>query len=159
VEGLTAAEVIAALGLSPLPGEGGYYREMYRAGELPSLGRAASTAIYYLLTPDSYSALHVLLLDEVYHFYRGDPVDLTLLHPTGELQRIRLGSRFESGESPQAVVPSGVWQGSRLVAGGAWALLGTTVAPGFTFADCTLADARLLDQHPEHADAIRELLA
>jgi predicted cupin superfamily sugar epimerase len=158
VEGLSAAEAIAALGLSPLPGEGGFYRETYRAGVIPSLGRAASTAIYYLLTPDSFSALHVLHLDEVYHFYRGYPVELTLLHPGGELRRIRLGPRFESGEAPQAVVPAGVWQGSKLVPGGAWALLGTTVAPGFSFEDRTLADRQLLDQYPQHADALRGLL-
>src|SRR5260370_33696907 len=79
-EGMNAAAVIAALGLAPLPGEGGFYRETYRARNLAGLGRSASTAIYYLLTPDSFSALHVLRLDEIYHFYRGDPVDLTLLH-------------------------------------------------------------------------------
>jgi predicted cupin superfamily sugar epimerase len=148
---MTAEEVIAKLGLTPLPGEGGYYRETYRSAESISEGlsfryganatRSTGTAIYYFLTPETFSALHRLKSDEVYHFYRGDPVQLTTIDSDGNVQQVLLGSRFEEGERCQFVVPAGVWQGSRLIAGGKWALLGTTVAPGFIFEDCELASA------------------
>ena len=132
------------LGLVPLPGEGGHYRETYRAplvipaSALPAAyggPRAASTAIYYLLSPGTCSVLHRLPGDEVYHFYLGDPVELLQLHPGGTAVVTLLGPDLAAGMRPQAVVPAGVWQGSRLVAGGRFALLGTTMAPGFEFAD------------------------
>ena len=86
--------------------------------------------------------------DEVYHFYLGDPVDLHLLRANGVLEIIRLGPNLGGGEHPQAIVPAGVWQGSRLAPGGEWALLGTTVHPGFEFADLRLADGSLLERFP-----------
>jgi predicted cupin superfamily sugar epimerase len=166
---LSADEVVELLQLSPLPGEGGFFREMYRSDasiptalfSAPYAGeqRRASTAIYYLLTADTYSALHRLLSDEVYHFYRGDAVELTLLDDQGRLETVFLGGGFEKGEHCQFVVPAGVWQGSRLRPGGRWALMGTTVAPGFEFCDCTLADAALLDAYPQHAERLKALLA
>jgi uncharacterized protein len=165
----TADEVIAALGLRPLPVEGGYYRETYRAAlRLPAgaLGphyadaRAASTAIYYLLTPDTFSALHRLPGDEVYHFYLGDPVEVLQLGPApadgGRV--LTLGTDLRAGQAPQAVVPGGVWQGSALASGGRFALLGTTMAPGFEFADYEAGDrAALLATYPAFADRVRRL--
>lgn len=149
---MTAAEIIACLGLRPLPIEGGYYRETYRADEsLPASAlprypgaRALSTGIYYLLTPDTFSALHRLRSDELYHFYLGDPVELLLLFPDGRGERRRLGSDLRAGERPQLVVPAGAWQGSRLAPGGRVALLGTTVAPGFELADFEAGSRSLL---------------
>jgi uncharacterized protein len=167
---LTAEEVISQLGLAPLPAEGGYYRETYRSeatlplsamtGGDPYDGkiRNAGTAIYYMLTPDTYSALHRLTSDETYHFYRGGAVELTLFDESNGLHTVTLGPHFEKGQHCQYVVPAGVWQGSRLL-DGSWALMGTTVAPGFDFADFTLADESLLEQFPEHAAAIKRLLA
>ena len=106
---LTAQEIIARLGLKPLPSEGGYFAETYRGSAIAAESKVSvGTAIYYLLDKDSYSALHVLPKDEVYHFYLGDPVDLHLLSPTGELEVIRLGSDLEKGRCPQATVPAGV---------------------------------------------------
>lgn len=157
---LTAKDVIARLNLQPLPGEGGWFAETYRGSPL-AVGSEASvgTAIYYLLDKDSYSALHQLPKDEVYHFYFGDPVDLYLLRMNGVLETIRLGADLASGERPQAVVPAGIWQGSRLAPGGKWALLGTTVHPGFEFADLRLADANLLERFPQHRATLQSLLA
>src|SRR4051794_16700081 len=143
---LTAEQLIAALDLRPLPVEGGYYRETYRStlwlpGEAlgPAFAgeRSAGTAMFYLLTPDTFSALHRLPADEVYHFYLGDPVELLLLGPAPPPsgQVVTLGPDVLAGEAPQAVVPAGAWQGSALRPGGRLALLGTTVAPGFEFAD------------------------
>jgi predicted cupin superfamily sugar epimerase len=145
----TAEQVIAALGLRPLPLEGGYYRETYRSPlRLPAAAlappytadRSAATAIYYLLTPDTFSALHRLPADEVFHFYLGDPVEMLQLDPPaaggpGTGRVVTLGGDVLAGASPQVVVPRGVWQGSTLKPGGVFALMGTTMAPGFDFAD------------------------
>ncbi len=165
---MTAEQLIALLGLSPLPREGGWFRETYRADlELPagvlagrcSGARAAGTAIYYLLTPDAFSALHRLRGDEVFHFYLGDPVEMLQLDPRSGAGRVLvLGSDLVAGQQPQAVVPRGVWQGSRLRPGGAFALLGTTMAPGFDFADYEGADPdALAARFPAFSEVIRHL--
>jgi hypothetical protein len=141
-----AQEIIDRLGLTPHPEEGGYFRETYRAAETvpasaldASYGgaRAHSTAIYYLLTPDTYSAMHRVRSDEVYHFYLGDPIEMLQLVPGGGGRTVLIGPDVLAGMQPQLVVPRGVWQGSRLVPGGShgFALLGATVAPGFDYAD------------------------
>ncbi len=140
-----AEELIAALGLRPLPVEGGFFRETHRADLLLRAAalaprydadRCASTAIYYLLSPGSFSAMHRLPADEVYHFYLGDPVELLVLGPAaGRGTVVTLGPDVLGGQVPQAVVPHGAWQGSALKSGGRVALLGTTMAPGFEFAD------------------------
>jgi hypothetical protein len=139
---MTAEEVIRALGLAPLPVEGGYYRETWRSSDVLAAraldaryggDKPAGTAIYYLLTddPDSFSALHRLPTDEVYHFYLGDPVHQWRVHPDGRVEQVVLGPSILDGQVVQSVAPRGVWQGSRLCPGGRFALLGTTMAPGF----------------------------
>lgn len=159
---LTASDLIDRLCLVPLPGEGGFYRETYRSPwRVPAAAgaaRAASTCIYYLLTPATYSALHTLASDEIYHFYTGDPVEMIVLAEDGSLRRLVLGSDLAASHHCQLMVPAHVWQGSRLLPGGEWALLGTTVAPGFEFADCRLADRALLEKHPRHAALLEEFL-
>lgn len=143
-ETMTADELKTLLHLKPLPREGGYYVETYRSSEtlppeaLPDRYRSAKpacTAIYYLLTPDTCSALHRLPTDEVYHHYLGDPVELLQLKADGSGEVLLLGSDLAGGMRPQTVVPRGVWQGSRLRPGGRFALLGTTMAPGYDDAD------------------------
>ena len=141
---MTIDELKTWLHLQPLLPEGGFFAETYRADEvspaeaLPErygAPRAYGTAIYYLLTPETFSALHRLRSDEIYHFYLGDPVELFQLLPDGTGRVVRLGTALAQGERPQTMVLHGVWQGSRLAPGGQWALLGTTVAPGFDPAD------------------------
>ena len=141
---LTVEALCALLGLEPHPTEGGFFVETYRSDErlpaaaLPSRYRAAraiGTAIYYLLTPATFSAMHRLASDEVFHFYLGDPVEMLQLWPDGSHRVVTIGTAFETGERPQVVVPCDVWQGARLRPGGRFALLGTTVAPGFDYAD------------------------
>jgi predicted cupin superfamily sugar epimerase len=155
---MTAADLIAALQLRRLPLEGGYYRETYRSNQrLPGSVKSVCTAIYYLLTPDTCSALHRLSADELYHFYLGDPVELLQLHETGGTV-LSLGPNLLAGEAVQAVVPRGVWQGSSLKDGGRFALLGTTVAPGFDFADYEAGDpAALGARYPQFAARIARL--
>jgi predicted cupin superfamily sugar epimerase len=165
----TAREMIEALGLQPLSGEGGYYRQTWvsadqlAASSLPArYGRAkpAGTAIYYLVTdaPDGFSAMHRLPTDEIYHFYLGDPVEQLLLYREGRSERVIMGSDLAAGQHVQHVAPAGSWQGTRLVPGGRVALLGTTMAPGFDpedFEAGTRAD--LSRAFPEAAELIAAL--
>lgn len=159
---MTAEEIIAKLGLIPLPGEGGYYRETYRSPLSVPIGagktRPASTCIYYLLTPQTYSALHRLQFDEIYHFYLGDPILMTLFDESAPPRTIQLGSGFANASVPQMVVPAHTWQGSRLAPGGKWGLVGCTLGPGFDFADCELATERWLERFPTHAEELGPLL-
>ena len=114
----------------------------------------------HLLTdePGSFSALHRLATDEVYHFYLGDPVEMLLLHADGASSRPVLGPDLIAGQQVQLVVPRGTWQGSRLVAGGRWALLGTTMAPGFDSGDFELGRGPDLEAAwPDQAEAISAL--
>jgi uncharacterized protein len=164
---LGAEDLIRMLSLVPLPGEGGFFKETYRsrlllpAATLPGgYGdeRAASTAIYYLLTRDHFSAMHRLRGDEVYHFYMGDPVEMLQLRGNGTGEAVIIGRNIANGMAPQVVVPAGVWQGSRLMAGGAFALLGTTMAPGFDARDFELGNrAALVRGFPAHAEMIAAL--
>lgn len=160
---VTAQDMIKKLDLKPLPGEGGYYRETYRSEvscavllDLASapVNRNVSTAIYYLVTPDSFSTLHRVKSDEIFHFYSGDPVEMIQIDDAGNVTRQVLGSDVLKGEQPQVVVPKGVWQGTRLITGGKWALMGTTVAPGFEFEDFELGErqqmVKLFPQHREY---------
>jgi predicted cupin superfamily sugar epimerase len=165
---MNAEQLIQALGLSPHPSEGGFFRETYRA-ELPippdalpaayaGAARAASTAIYYLLTPDTFSAMHRLPGDEIFHFYLGDPVEMLQLREDGSGEVVVLGQVLAAGMRPQVVVPGGVWQGSRLRDGGRYALLGTTRSPGFDFADFQLGErAALAQAYPAFAEKIHKL--
>ncbi len=151
---LSAEDIVAHLGLRPLEGEGGLYRETYR---LHGGGGAASaaTAIYYLLTPETFSELHRLPHDELYHFYLGDAVDLLQLGSGGTIERWTLGSDLLAGMEVQVLVPGGNWQGSRLRDGGRFALMGTTMTPGFRFEDYERGDrAQLQGAYPAVADEI-----
>lgn len=154
---LTAESVIRLLGLQPHPKEGGHFRETYRSVDRTGT-RSLSTAIYYLLTPETFSEMHVLPGDEVFHFYLGDPVEMLHLHPDGSGQTVLLGTDLEAGMRPQVVVPGGVWQGSRLLPGGKFALLGTTMAPGFDYADYVSGQrSQLLKRWPQFATLITTL--
>lgn len=155
---MTAQEVIKLLDLKPLDMEGGYFRRNYCSLEKTEQGKPMGTAIYFLLTPDSFSRMHRLPTDEVYHFYLGDPVELLLLSPNREGSIIKLGSELKQGMQLQTVVPGGTWQGSRLSDGGRWALLGTTMAPGFTDADFVPAQPEELKKmYPQFAKKIEQL--
>jgi predicted cupin superfamily sugar epimerase len=155
---------IRKLGLEPHP-EGGYYRQTYRADlvleGLPrqfSGPRAASTAIYFLLEGENFSAFHRLRSDEVWHFYLGATVTVQVIEADGRYVQVQLGSDPEAGEVLQAVVKAGCWFASQIKDGGAFALVGCTVAPGFDFEDFELAERdRLVELYPQHRNIITNL--
>ncbi|HTB77627.1 MAG TPA: cupin domain-containing protein [Polyangiaceae bacterium] len=151
-----ARAVVAALGLAAHP-EGGFFRETFRASlavGAPQGPRAASTAIYFLLPAGSFSALHRVRSDEVWHHYDGDPIELYTLGDDGEARVVRLGSDLARGDRPQVVVPAGIWQAAVPV-GKRYSLCGCTVAPGFDFADFEMPSrAELLARFP----SVRELV-
>ena len=159
-----AQELIEQLGLAPHP-ERGFYVETYRAtlavDGLPHGGaRAASTAIYFLITaaePSTY--LHRLRSDELFHLYEGGPLEVLLLDPSGPGEVRRLGLDVAAGERPQLVIPAGTWFGVELTAGATHCLFGCTVAPGFDFADFELADGPELGaQYPREAARIARMV-
>jgi predicted cupin superfamily sugar epimerase len=167
---MTVDEIVRALALLPHP-EGGFYRETYRAPlVLPHAAiarthpgdRSACTAIHFLVPRGSFSALHRIASDEVWHFYGGAPLEIVEIDPDGVLTTTRLGGDLARGERPQHVVPRGAWFGSRVLEGtearGDHALVGCTVAPGFDFADFELADREALTSlFPQHAALIGSL--
>jgi predicted cupin superfamily sugar epimerase len=158
---MTADEIKALLRLEPHPVEGGFYRRTYTSAgtmELPRGIRAQGTAIYYLLEPGTFSEMHVLPSDEIFHFYLGDPVEMLQLHPDGRSAVITLGPDLQAGQQVQLVVPAGAWQGTRLIGHGKVALLGCSVTPGFDFADYTSGSyTELASQWPAEAERIRKL--
>ena len=163
---MTADEVTQLLQLKPHPLEGGFFRETYRSrwmvsGEyLPqgmSGSRSVGTAIYYLITPESFSPLHKLSGTEIFHFYAGDPVLMLQLLHDGNSQMVTMGNDLAAGQQPQVVVRGNVWQGCKLAPGGKWALLGTTMSPGFDPADYEHGQAEpLIQQYPSVEEKIRQ---
>ncbi|HEX2555395.1 MAG TPA: cupin domain-containing protein [Microvirga sp.] len=136
IDGLTADEVVRRLGLEPHP-EGGFYRETFRDPRTDADGRAASTAIYYLLGTGDVSEWHRVDAAEVWHWHAGAPLVITVSENGHEASAHHLGPAFAAGQVPQFVVPAGWWQSATSL--GAWTLVGCTVAPGFTFAGFEMA--------------------
>jgi predicted cupin superfamily sugar epimerase len=154
---VTPEELIALYGLEPIPREGGLFRQTW-AGPRRTDGRPEGTAIVALLTADDFSALHRLPTDEIWHFYRGDPLRLLLLTPDGTSRTAVLGPDVLGGQHVQFTVPAGTWMGARVVEGGAWTLFGCTMAPGFTFEGYEHGDAAdLTARYPEEAERIAGL--
>jgi len=158
---MTAEEIKTLLRLDPHPVEGGFFRRTYTspgAVELPRGVRAQGSAIYYLLEAGTFSELHRLDSDEIFHFYLGDPVEMLQLLPDGSSEVFVLGPDLGAGQHVQLIVPAGVWQGLRLTGSGQVALLGCTVTPGFNYADYHNAPyAELAAKWPEQAERIRAL--
>ena len=154
------------LALSPHP-EGGYYRATYNSGltiarsALPSSyqgDRSASTAIYFLLDRENFSAFHRIASDELWHFYAGSSLVVYVIDPEGNYSELHLGAGSDEGEVFQAVVKAGCWFASRVKDGAGFALVGCTVAPGFDFADFELATrSELIPAYPQHRKLIEEL--
>jgi predicted cupin superfamily sugar epimerase len=162
---MTANEIKQLLGLEPHPCEGGYFRRTYTSdldihveqGD-QRVTRTAGTAIYYLLDADTFSEMHKLDADEIFHFYIGDPIEMLLLYPSGENRVVVMGHDLAAGQHVQMLVPAGVWQGARMLRDGKVALLGCSVVPGFDFADYqSTSYDNLVAKWPEQAERIRAL--
>ncbi len=137
----TAADIITLLKLEPLPNEGGFFRQTYASAATLPGGRAAGTAIYFLITPEGFSALHTLATEEVWHFYAGDPVEHLMLDAaTHTGTKTFLGPDLAQGQRPQLIVSARTCQGARLAPGGNWALLGCTMSPGWDEREFVLAE-------------------
>jgi predicted cupin superfamily sugar epimerase len=158
---MTASEIKTLLNLEPHPVEGGSFRRTYTSSGTVALPRGVlpqGTAIYYLLEAGTFSEMHVLDSDEIFHFYLGDPVEMLQLFPGGRSALFTLGPDLQAGQHVQLVVPAGVWQGTRLIGDGTVALLGCTVTPGFDFADYKNASyAELAEKWPQEAERIQAL--
>jgi predicted cupin superfamily sugar epimerase len=148
---MQVSSLVARFKLLPHP-EGGYYSETYRSGQnVQSLvsgnERSASTAIYYLLDKQAFSAWHRIASDEVWHFYAGGPLLVHVLLEGGKMRTHRLGNALEASANVfQAVVPAGCWFAAELAEPGTFAFVGCTVAPGFEFSEFELA--RAVDLQP-----------
>lgn len=135
IEAMSAEDIVRRLGLAPHP-EGGFYRETFRDTQAPD-GRAASTAIYFLLPGGPPSRWHRVDAAEGWHHYAGAPLELTI-EEAGVRSVHLLGSDLAAGQRPQGIVPAGAWQAARSL--GPWTLAGCTVAPGFEFAHFEVID-------------------
>ncbi len=144
-------DLIAEFALTPHP-EGGFFRETYRASTtVPGTQRAVSTAIFYLLPAGQRSRLHRIDADEVWHFYRGDPLDVVELGDAAKITRL-------SASNPQHVVRAGTWFGALPAPDSKWSFVGCTVSPAFEFAHFELGErAALLAQFPLARELIERL--
>ncbi|KIZ13295.1 cupin domain-containing protein [Streptomyces natalensis] len=155
----TPEALIDFYGLVPLPREGGRFRSTW-AGPERADGRPEGSAMVMLLTaePGDFSALHRLPTDEIWHFYRGDPLTLLLLHDDGTTRTAVLGPDILGGQHVQFVVPAGTWMAAAVAEGGSWSLFGCTMAPGFSYEDYEHGDAvALAERFPQEAARIAQL--
>ena len=158
----SAADVVATLGLEPLDQEGGFFRRTAEAGERGDFGakgkRRAYSVIYALLTPESFSAMHRLITDEVWCWHAGDALESLRLYPNGTGEWVTLGPAVSAGQRLQDVVAAGVWQGTRLAPGGRWGLVSCIVAPEFHWGDFELAErSSLLARYGAFAEGVLSL--
>lgn len=146
---MRASDIIELLGLEPLPDEGGYFAETWRDPH--------GSAIYYLVVPGDFSAMHRVDAAELWHHYAGAAVEMLLLHPDGTVETPILGSELAAGQRPCVPVPAGTWMGAATT--GDWSLLGTTMAPPYHQDGFELGNLEeLTAQYPTAAEAIARLV-
>ena len=163
---MTADEIKELLQLEPLRMEGGFFRETYRSRWMVSPDylpegmqgmHSIGTAIYFMITPESYSRMHRVPGSEIFHFYLGDPVIMLQLKPDGTHNVLTIGHDLAGGARPQVIVRGHTWMGCRLAPGGQFALMGTTMSPGFAQSDYEHGDRdKLIAQYPAATELIHE---
>ncbi len=165
---LTAQQLIDRLKLEALDGEGGFYRRIYEdpcaiqtdtLGPFSSLNLPLSSAIYYLMTRESFSALHWLAGLEIWTWIAGDPIEQVVAHPSGTVERRLVGLCEKM--VPVSIVPGDCWQGSRVHAEGSvgYALCSTVMCPAYDQRDFKLADSQVCERYAAHAEYMKEFLA
>ena len=153
-------ELIAHWNLELMGAENVLFTQSYLSEQRDENGNPVYTAIIALITnqAESYSDMHRLANDELWHFYIGDALELLLLYPDGSSEVVILGQNVLTGERLQHLVPAGVWMGAKLAAGGEYAVFGNTMSPGFTEQDFEIGIAKdLKAAWPEQADLIDHL--
>ncbi len=158
-------DIVDRLGMNSHP-EGGYYKETYRSksmipqhvlSEEFTGARNYSTAIYFLLTSDNFSAFHRIKQDEIWHYYEGSSLYVHVIEPNGEYKKHSVGINLDQEELPQLVVPAGCWFASSVKNKDSYSLVGCTVAPGFDFNDFELAQRNtLIEEYPEYKEIITQ---
>ncbi|HEU5167567.1 MAG TPA: cupin domain-containing protein [Chitinophagaceae bacterium] len=159
-------QLIQKYDLRPHP-EGGWYKQTYKSNEQTAAAalperfngdRAFSTAIYFLLEKETFSAFHRIKSDECWHFYAGDPLLIYIIEQNGESKIISLGNDFKKGQAFQYIVPANCWFASRPAPRSQYCFVGCTVSPGFEFEDFELANGNELStMYPQHKEIIKEL--
>jgi predicted cupin superfamily sugar epimerase len=153
-------QLIEHFGFLRIPLEGTFYTRSFTSSQTLSGGRPAGTAIVgmYATEPYSASTFHKVDVDEMWHFYKGDPFCLHLLFPDGRYQRVIMGTDILNGQMVQFTVPGGTWQAGELLPGARYALFGCTVTPGFDPRgfEAGLAE-ELAARYPEAKDVILRL--
>lgn len=157
---LSVDELIAHWNLEPMGAENVLFTQSYLSDQQDENGNPQYTAIIALITnhSDSFSDMHRLVNDELWHFYLGDAIELLLLLPNGSSELVILGQEILAGEKLQFLVPAGVWMGARLKSGGEYAVFGNTMSPGFMQKDFEIGSAKELKAAwPQQADMIDSL--
>lgn len=155
----TAGEVAKLLQLEPLDQEGGFFRRHAEANDRGPDGKRRWSTIYFLVTPDGYSAMHRLKGDEIWCFHAGDTIESLRLYPDGRGEWVRLGLSVTAGDRLQDVIVAGTWQGTRLAHGGRWALVSCLLSPEFVWGDFMLGGhAELAKIYPAFSGEIAQLI-
>lgn len=167
---LTVEALIKKYGLEPLDQEGGYFRQVWRSEQRvvnetlgapypPDETHPMGTLIYFLLTADSFSAMHRLPTPEHWFYHLGDPAEMLLLHPNGSVEQRTLGPDLLAGQAIHIITPENSWQGTRLVqtpGGCGFCFASCFMVPGFEWTDFEVGNAAaLIDLYPEYAEAIQ----
>lgn len=147
-------EIIRALDLKPLLNEGGFVNEYHRGPYVD--GRQTYGTIYYLLTPNCCSTMHLLDADEVWFYHAGPAIEMLLIYEDHEEIRY-LGMDIENGEEPQILVPKGVWQGSHMKQEGEYTLVSTSMTPAYSLDGFEAGSYELLKDRTEHQELLKKL--
>lgn len=156
----TAKELVLLWQMTKLPQENVLFTPTYESAGRGADGKPLCNAMVAMLTnePDSFSDMHQLPTDELWHFYLGDPIELLLLHPDGSDEVVILGANVLGGQRIQVTVPNTTWMGARLQPGGEYGVYGNTMAPGFTPSDFNPGNPTdLIERWPHRADLITAL--
>jgi hypothetical protein len=147
--------------------EGGYFNEIYRSDEIFTASvlperymgnRAFSTSIYFLLDGKDISAFHKLQSNEIWHFYDGCPVRVSIITPLQTLEERVLGNNLDGNENLQTVINKHSWFGAELLDKSSFSLIGCTVSPGFDFQDFEMGKRNhLLEKYPQFSSTILRL--
>lgn len=136
MKNISYKQLIKELDLKPLKDEGGYFKRTFNSKSIYSkkLNQSCGSAIYYLITSENFSKLHKLKHPEIYHFYYGDPVTLTLINKKNEIEEMTLGIDFHKNQRPQIIIPENIWQSAKISKKNlklGFSLVGTTVSPEY----------------------------